>query len=75
MKTKVVFLALTVLIAFSVGCAKQPGPSTTPSSTAKAGTPPDVVTTASIVDNGAAFENAISKNGTWDYCHNQGSDH
>lgn len=42
-------------------------PTTAPSAstTTKAQTKPDVVTTASIVDNEAAFQKAISKDGTW----------
>jgi len=38
---------------------------TAPTTAATATTAPDAVTTASIVDTESAFENAISKNGTW----------
>ncbi len=38
---------------------------TSPAATTPDATTPDVVTTASIVDTAAAFEKAISSNGTW----------
>jgi len=63
MKAKIALLALTLSIALMAGCARQQPakpPQTTPPETA-----PDVTTTASIVDNAAAFEKAISSNGTW----------
>lgn len=62
MKPKVIVLTLILLTAFFVGCAKQP---TAPPQTTPPETEPDVVTTASIVDNAADFEKAISDNGTW----------
>lgn len=75
MKTKV--LALFVLsFTLLLGCAKQTTPppaekTTPPANQQSTGTPnkanatPNAVTTASIVDNSAAFQKAISKNGTW----------
>ena len=80
MKAKVLFLSFVLATALFVGCAKQPAtppppaatptptqavPSPTPPQTTPPETTPDVVTTASIVDNEAAFEKAISNTGTW----------
>lgn len=70
MKSKVLLITLALAAALSVGCAKQPAPAPVPatepvSEAAPAETTPDVVTTASIVNDEAAFENAISKDGTW----------
>ena len=75
MKLKVIILTLA-LIAALAGCAQpappaQPTPTPTqaatptPTQTTPPETTPDVVTTASIVDNEAAFEKAISNTGTW----------
>lgn len=76
MKVKVLILAFVLIIAL-VGCAQpaQPAEPTptptpaeatpTPTQTTPPETTPDVVTTASIVDNAAAFEKAISNSGTW----------
>jgi hypothetical protein len=77
MKSKVVILALALLIALA-GCTTQPAPTPTPTPTPTQAettptptqttppeTTPDVVTTASIVDNAAAFEKAMSNTGTW----------
>ncbi|HYF83667.1 MAG TPA: hypothetical protein VEB00_11645 [Clostridia bacterium] len=78
MKAKVIILALALIVAL-VGCAQPappatPTPTPTPTQTTPSPTPPqttppettpDVVTTASIVDNEAAFEKAISNTGTW----------
>jgi hypothetical protein len=71
MKRKALVLALTVALATSafVGCGKKetPAPAAAkPATTAPAATDTkkaDAVTTASIVDNNAAFEKAISKDG------------
>jgi hypothetical protein len=77
MKSRIIVLALVLLISMFVGCAQQqpaPAPEPTPPPTTEqpgGGTPnppdttPDVTTTASIVDNEAAFEKAISNTGTW----------
>ncbi len=78
MKSKVLILALVLIMALA-GCTQpatpaQPTPTPTQAATptpTQAATPtpttgaPDTVTTASIVDNEAAFEKAISKTGTW----------
>lgn len=67
MKGKVIIIAFALIIALT-GCT-QPAPPATPTPTPPQTTPPettpDVVTTASIVDNEAAFEKAISSTGTW----------
>lgn len=77
MKQKVIFVLFALLTALLIGCARQPAPPATPTptptpttaatatATPAPGTNPDVVTTASIVDNAAAFEKAISSSGTW----------
>lgn len=61
MKAKIILLTLAMLAALMAGCARQQPakPPKTPETT------PDVTTTASIVDNEAAFEKAISSTGTW----------
>jgi hypothetical protein len=60
MKFKTISLALVISSAVFAGCGKKPPiPSTNQPSKV------DLVTTASIVDNGDAFQKAISKNGTW----------
>ncbi|HYE11123.1 MAG TPA: hypothetical protein VEF53_13165 [Patescibacteria group bacterium] len=77
MKVRVLVLALVLLVSLFVGCA-QPAPEptpepTTPPATEQPGggapnppdTTPDVTTTASIVNEEAAFEKAISNTGTW----------
>jgi hypothetical protein len=74
MKTRAILLILVVLIGLLAGCAQppapapSPSPSPTPQQTTPAETTPDVQTTASIVDNTAAFEKAISSTGTWIIC-------
>lgn len=72
MKSKTLLITLALATALSVGCAKQPAPAPAPApatepvvEAAPAETTPDVVTTASLVNDEAAFENAISKDGTW----------
>lgn len=77
MKAKVILLSFALIAVLLAGCAKPAAPSATPTPTptqAAQPTPtqttppettPDVVTTASIVDTGAAFEKAISNSGTW----------
>lgn len=82
MKSKVLILALALIVVLS-GCTQpaapaQPTPAPTQAATptpTQAATPtptaganPDTVTTASIVNNEAAFEKAISKTGTWIIC-------
>lgn len=79
MNSKVIILALALIIALA-GCTQPaPAPTPTPTPTPAETTPtptqttppettPDVVTTASIVDENAAFEKAISNTGTWIIC-------
>jgi len=79
MRSKVIILALALIVVLA-GCTKPaapaeptptptqaatPTPTQTVSPTPTTGGTPDTVTTASIVDNEAAFEKAISKTGTW----------
>jgi hypothetical protein len=74
MKVRVLVLALVLLVSLFAGCA-QPTPAptppvttpepTTPPQTTPPETTPDVTTTASIVNDEAAFEKAMSSTGTW----------
>ncbi len=76
MKGKVLILTFVLIIAL-VGCTQPAPPATptptptpapttpTPTQTTPPETTPDVVTTASIVNDEAAFEKAISSTGTW----------
>lgn len=73
MKTKAILLTILLLVALSIGCApaepNEPAePDDTQGETTPPETTPDVVTTASIVDNEADFEKAIGPNGTWIIC-------
>lgn len=67
MRIKVAAVSLALAATLLGGCVARPNPkSTTPPATQPpAATQPEVKTTASIVDNNAAFEKAISKEGTW----------
>jgi hypothetical protein len=67
MKNKVILLICVLSTTLCAGCGQQaaPSPSTSTQPSSTAGTKTDVVTTASIVDNAAAFEKAISSSGTW----------
>ncbi|MDF2532191.1 MAG: hypothetical protein K0Q65_1772 [Clostridia bacterium] len=74
MKVRVLVLALVLLVSLLAGCtqpapAPTPEPTTPPVETPPQTTPPettpDVTTTASIVNEEAAFEKAISSTGTW----------
>ncbi len=79
MKSKVLIIALTLIIVLA-GCTQTPAPPAEPTPTpTQAATPtptgtatptptPDATTTASIVNTEAAFEKAISKSGTWIIC-------
>ena len=62
MKIKVLVLTLALSTVFLAGCGsketKAPAPAPTKAAT-------DVVASASLVDNAAAFQKAISKDGTW----------
>lgn len=66
----VLVLALVLLVSLFVGCTQPtPTPTTPPATTPPQTTPPettpDVTTTASIVNDEAAFEKAMSSTGTW----------
>lgn len=71
MKVKAILIISALLIVLSVGCAKKAAvtPTTPPTTPQTTTTPPeatpDVVATASIVNTEAAFEKAISNEGTW----------
>jgi len=71
MKIKAILLSLALGATLLVGCgAKEEATTTTPAATTPATTKPaatttDVVTTASLVNTEAAFENGISSKGTW----------
>lgn len=72
MKFRNILLTLIIIMSLFTGCTTQdtnpqdttPPQTSTPDTTTP-DTTPDVMTTASIVDSNAAFENAISNNGTW----------
>lgn len=57
MKIKVLLLSSVLATTMFAGCAPKPATNTTPNT--------NVTTTASIVNNQAAFEKAISKDGKW----------
>lgn len=63
MKAKVLAVTLALLVVLAAGCAKKE--TTPPKQTTPPETTPEVKTTASIVDQNAAFEKAISSSGTW----------
>ncbi len=71
MKFRLMILVLILAMTCIPGCAEEPetpddtgqNDETTPPETT-----PDVITTASIVDNEADFEKAIGPNGTWIIC-------
>lgn len=72
MKKKAILLSFILMVTLLAGCTSNTPPPTatppaTPAPTTPAPTAPsvDTVTTASIVDNNAAFEKAIGKSGTW----------
>jgi hypothetical protein len=73
MKLRSALLSLVLVTSLFAGCAKQntPAPAaSTPAPTEAAATPAptqaaDAVSSASVVDNAADFEKAISKDGTW----------
>lgn len=76
MKVKGILLMSAITISLFSGCTKQAVPPATqqpqtgqaPSATTTPNKTPDTITTASIVDNAAAFQKAISSNGTWIIC-------
>jgi hypothetical protein len=61
MRAKSILISLVIITILFAGCAQK----TTPIPTQPAVPKTNVITTASIVDNTAAFEKAISKDGTW----------
>jgi len=75
MKIRILLLTFILLLSIFTGCAQNKGDVkddkddqeqvTNPPQTTPAETTPDVVSTASIVDNETAFKEAISNNGTW----------
>jgi hypothetical protein len=72
MKVKALLLTFTIIssLILGVGCTQKQTPpkqqeETTPPQTTPPETTPDVTTTASIVNEPAAFEKAISSTGTW----------
>ncbi|MBU3114370.1 hypothetical protein [Clostridium lacusfryxellense] len=68
MKIKAIILSLAVGATLLVGCGAKEEPTTAPATTkveTKEVAKADVVATASIVNEQAAFENAISAKGTW----------
>lgn len=66
MKIKSILLSLIIIIGLFAGCSSKSTPTPTPTPTPTTTAPStDVVTTASIVNNAAAFEKAISNKGTW----------
>lgn len=64
-KVKTTFLVFVLLLTLLTGCGKKEGTTNNGSGNTNTKATPDVVTTASIVDNEAAFLNAISAKGTW----------
>jgi hypothetical protein len=71
MKVKGIALSLILCLGLSMfaGCAPKqtpaPSPTPTPGQTSPPESTPNVTTSASIVDNAAAFQKAISSTGTW----------
>jgi predicted small lipoprotein YifL len=67
MKTKALILSLAVALATTglAGCGQKTQQPPAPSVQKPANQSTDVKTTASVVNDNAAFEKAISKNGTW----------
>ena len=74
MKLKFTLLALTLFISLFTGCTQQqpatptPAPTATPTVAPTPNNKVDAVSAASIVDNAAAFEKSISKDGKWIIC-------
>ena len=60
MKAKSILLSLAIITVLFTGCGQQTAP--------PAASKTDVVTSASVVDNAADFEKAISKDGKWIIC-------
>lgn len=70
MKTKALILSLTLALATTgfAACGQKEQQPPAPSIQKPANQSTDVKTTASIVNDNAAFEKAISKDGTWIIC-------
>jgi hypothetical protein len=64
-KVKTTFLIFVLMLALLTGCSKKQNNTNNESGNTNGNATPDVVTTASIVDNETAFLNAISAKGTW----------
>lgn len=64
-KVKITFLVLVLMLALFSGCGEKEGDTDNESGNTNGNATPDVVSTASIVDNETAFLNAISAKGTW----------
>ena len=71
MKFKATLIVIALVSLLAVGCSSTPADDTTEAvttevaSTEVTSTEADVITTASIVDNAAAFESAVGSEGTW----------
>lgn len=65
MKIKALVISLAVVATVFTGCAKKADPAPAPKTETKTEAKTDTVASASIVDNAAAFEKAISKDGKW----------
>jgi hypothetical protein len=72
MKFKAILLIVALVTSLFMGCGQETAPEQPqqqeqqqPPQTTPPETTPDVQTTASIVDNAAAFEKAMSSTGTW----------
>lgn len=71
MKFKATLIVIALVSLLAVGCTSTPADDTTEAVTGEAvttevaSTEADVITTASIVDNAAAFESAVGSEGTW----------
>lgn len=67
-KVLLVIVVLTMVLGIFSGCTAKPAPDATAKPAPDATGNVDVVTTASLVNEEAAFLNAISKDGTWIIC-------
>lgn len=65
LRVKITVLLFVLLSVLFTGCTNNKKVTENESGNTNGNATPDVVTTASIVDNEAAFENAISAKGTW----------
>ncbi len=74
MKFKATLIVIALVSLLAVGCTQAPKDTSTEAVTTEVAStevtsteasPTDVITTASIVDNAAAFESAVGSEGTW----------